>query len=63
MRHNTDLLLLDLRFSPRTTLTLQSLNSSLESRAEGTCLIDKFFQLLSIARRRSIVCVVKGPCM
>jgi hypothetical protein len=59
MQRNTDLLLLDLRFSRRTTLALQSLNSSLQSCAESTCLADKFFQPLSIARCRSVVCVVK----
>jgi hypothetical protein len=59
MQRNTHLLLLDLRFTRRTSLALQSLNPSLESCAEGTCLADKIFQQLSIARCRSIVRVVK----
>lgn len=59
MQRNTYLLLLDLGFTRRTSLALQSLNSSLESCAEGTCLADKIFQQLSIARCRSIVRVVK----
>jgi hypothetical protein len=55
----TYLLLLDLRFTRRTSLALQSLNSSLESCAEGTRLADKIFQQLGIARCRSVVRVVK----
>ena len=54
-----NLLLLDLGFSRRTALALQSLNPSLESCTESTCLADEFFQLLSIARCRSVVRVVK----
>ena len=56
---NTHLLLLDLRFTRRTSLALQGLNPSLESCAEGTCLADKIFQQLCIARCRSVVRVVK----
>jgi hypothetical protein len=59
MQHNTDLLLLDLRLTRRTTLALQGLNPSLESCAESTCLVDELFQPLSVARCRSIVRVVK----
>jgi hypothetical protein len=59
MHNNTDLLLLDLRFTRRTTLALQGLNPSLESRAESTCLVDEFFQPLSVALCRGIICVVK----
>ena len=59
MQRNTDLLLLDLRFTRRTTLALQGLNPSLESCAESTCLIDEFFQPLGVSSCRSIVCVVK----
>jgi hypothetical protein len=59
MQRNTDLLLLDLRVTRRATLALQSLNPSLESRAQSTCLVNEFFQPLSIARCRSIVCAVK----
>jgi len=59
MQRNTDLLLLDLPVTRRAALALQSLNPSLESCAESTCLVHKIFQPLSIARRRSIVCVVK----
>ncbi len=59
MQRDTDLLLLDLHFTRRTALTLKSLDPSLESCAEGTCLADKFFQSLSIALRRGIVCIVK----
>lgn len=58
MQHNTNLLLLDLRFTRRTTLALQRLNPSLESRTESTCLVDEFFQPLSVALCRSIICVV-----
>jgi hypothetical protein len=59
MQRNTHLLLLDLRITRRTSLALQSLNPSLEGGAEGTCLADKIFQQLSVARCRSIVRVVK----
>ena len=58
-QRKTHLLLLDLRFTRRTSLALQSLNPSLKSCAEGTCLADKIFQQLIIARCRSIVRVVK----
>ncbi len=59
LQRDTDLLLLDLRFARRTALALESLNPSLESCAESTCLADKIFQQLSIALCRCIVCVVK----
>jgi hypothetical protein len=59
MQRNAHLLLFDLPFTRRTSLALQSLDPSLESCAEGTCLADKIFQQLSIARCRSIVRVVK----
>jgi len=59
MQRNTHLLFLDLRFTRRTSLTLQSLDSSLESCAEGTCLADEILQQLSIASCCSIVRVVK----
>jgi len=58
-RRSTDLLLLDLRFPRGSSLALQTLNPSLESCAQGTCVIDEFFQPLCIARCCCIVCVVK----
>ena len=58
-QRGTDLLLFDLGFPRRTTLTLQRLNPSLEGRAQGTCLVDEFFQPLAIASSCSIVCVVQ----
>lgn len=59
MQRNTYLLFLDLRVTRRTSLALQGLDPSFESCAEGTCLADKIFQQLGIARGCSIVCVVK----
>jgi hypothetical protein len=59
MRHGTDLLFLDLRLPPRSTLALQRLNPSLESCAQGTCLANEFFQPLVVSRCCGIVCVVK----
>lgn len=49
MTQSTDLLLLDLSIPSGPTLTFQCFDPSLESSAEGTCLVNKFFQLLGIA--------------
>ena len=60
---DTDLLLLYLCFPRSTTLALKRLDPPLESCAEGTCLVDEFFQLLSVACGGSIVHVVERPRM
>ena len=59
VQRNTHLLLFYLGFTRRTSLAFQSLNPSFESCAEGTCLADKLFQQLGIARSRGVIRVVK----